>query len=269
MRLMVYARYGRAGINIVQEYCRILGVSTSERDLHDLGATLDILPQDHPIAGSLRRAKDFQEPEAMADALLHPRDRSYTVPELYDWLEQGGMSFGRWVEQAPYLPQCGIVARSPHASRMASLPVRLQHAAVELFRGTMFSHTFIAYRNDRPDETQPIRFTGQCWHEYIPIAFPWTVCVRDRVPAGSAAVLINRAHTFTDLVCTVDRFEDSLLDAIDGKRTLAEILRYTGVEAGRERHALNFFERLWQYDQIIFDATRTAVHERSNSRELQ
>jgi hypothetical protein len=114
--------------------------------------------------------------------------------------------------------------RSPHASRLAALPSRLQHAAVELFRGTMVSHSFIAYRDDSNVENQPITFAGESWRDYIPIALPWTVCVRERLPPGSVAVLINRSHTFTDLICTVDSFEDRLLGAIDGNRTLAEIL---------------------------------------------
>jgi SAM-dependent methyltransferase len=257
MRLMVYARYGRAGIYMMQQYCRLLGVGTSDKDLRDLRATLEVLPREHPITGPLSRAKDFRQPAAMADALLHPRDRAYTVPELYDWLERCGMSFGRWTEQAPYLPQCGMVAKSPHGARIACLPSRLQHAAVELFRGTMLSHSFIAYRDDRLGRTEPIAFAGDRWRDYIPLALPWTVCVRERLPAGSVAVLINRAHTFTDLICTVDAFEDRLLSAIDGKRTLAEILTLAGVDATCEPAALSFFKRLWQYDQVVFDASRT------------
>jgi hypothetical protein len=67
------------------------------------------------------RAKDFRNPDALADALLHPQDRAYTVPQLYAWLERCGLSFGRWFEQAPYLPQCGAMASLPHAARLASL----------------------------------------------------------------------------------------------------------------------------------------------------
>jgi SAM-dependent methyltransferase len=258
MRVMVYARYGRAGIVMMQEYCRLLGVVPSDDELRDLGATLQALPADHPIARVLGRAKDFQRPEAIADALLHPRDRAYTVPEVHSWLEQCGMSFVRWIEQAPYLAQCGIAARSPHAARLAALPPYLQHAAIELFRGTMISHSFIAYRDDRTGEAQPITFTGDRWRGYVPIALPWTARVREHVPPGSVAVLINRAHTFTDLICTVDRFEDLLLRAIDGKRTLEEILRLAGVDRAVETTALSFFERLWQYDQVVFDASGTA-----------
>jgi len=149
------------------------------------------------------------------------------------------------------------------------LPSRLQHAAVELFRGTMVSHDFIAYRDDRPEVSQPINFAGHSWRDYIPIALPGTVCVRERLPPGSVAVLINRSHTFTDLILTVDAFEDQLLGAIDGKRSLAEILRFAGQDSDDERRALNFFERLWQYDQVVFDASRAATKLRDRMEEKQ
>jgi SAM-dependent methyltransferase len=257
MRVMVYARYGRAGIYMMQEYCRLLEIHPSASDLRSLAATLDALPKDHPIANVLRRANDFRRPEAMADALLHPQDRAYSVPEMYAWLDRCGVSFGRWVEQAPYLPQCGALAKSPHAARLASLPSRAQHAVAELFRGTMVSHNFIAYRDDRSNEGQPITFAGTNWRDYVPIQLPWTISVRERLPPGSVAVLINQSHTFTDLILTVDSFENRLLSAIDGNRTMAAIMRIAMQGREGERRALNFFERLWRYDQIVFDASRS------------
>jgi hypothetical protein len=238
---------------MMQEYCRLLGIDTSEQDLRELGATLAALPADHAIASVLRHAKDFRRPDAMADALLHPLDRAYTVPEVYGWLERCGMSFGRWIEQAPYLPQCGMLAKSPHAARLAALPERVQHSAVELFRGTMVAHSAIVYRDDFPDE--PVTLASDRWHGFVPIVLPWTVHIRDRLPRGSAAVLINRAHTFTDLVLTVDAFEDQVLRAIDGARTVTEILGSVVSDEAGERRALDFIERLWRYDQIVFDAS--------------
>ena len=269
MRLMVYARYGRAGIYMMQEYCRLLEISVSATDLLSLGAALEVLPADHPISGLLRRSKDFRRPEAMADALLHPQDRAYTVPEIYAWLDRCDVSFGRWIEQAPYLAQCGVLASSPHASRLAALPSRLQHAAAELFRGTMVSHSFIAYRDNSAVENQPITFAGESWRDYVPILLPWTVCIRERLPPGSVAVLINRSHTFTDLILTVNSFEDCLLGAIDGRRTLAQILQFVLRDGDGESRALRFFERLWQYDQIVFDASRVDTSVRDREEETQ
>jgi SAM-dependent methyltransferase len=254
MHLMVYATYGRAGIYMMQEYCRLLGIGATEAELRDLGTTIGALSSDHPIAGVSRRAKDFRNPDALADALLHPQDRAYTVPQIYAWLERCGLSFGRWFEQAPYLPQCGAMAKTPHAARLVLLPPPLQHAAVELLRGTMAKHNFIAYRDDRPGDRQPISFDGDIWRGYIPLRLPWTLCIRDRVPPGFVAVLINRAHTYPDLALPIDAAQDRVFTAIDGNRSIDEILRGT-VGAGGDERARRFIEQLWQYDQVVFDAT--------------
>jgi SAM-dependent methyltransferase len=254
MHLMVYAAYGRAGIYMLQEYCRLLGIGATEAELRELGTTIGALSSDHPIAGVVKRAKDFRNPDALADALLHPQDRAYTVPQIYAWLERCGLLFGRWFEQAPYLPQCGAMARTPHTARLASLPPPLQHAAVELLRGTMTKHNFIAYRDDRRGDSQPITFAGDAWRGYVPLRLPWTLCIRDRAPPGSAAVLINRAHTYPDLALPIDTAQERVLAAIDGNRSVDHILRDTAPTGGDEQTG-RFIEKLWEYDQIVFDAT--------------
>jgi SAM-dependent methyltransferase len=258
MQIMVYARYGRTGIYMMQDYCRLLGITASERDLDDLSATLNHLPQDHPLTTLMRKVKDFRSPDALADAMLHPQDRAYTVPEVYEWLGRCRMCFGRWFEQAPYLPQCGAVARTPHAARLAALPEPAQHAAVELFRGTITQHNFVAYRNDRPSPGQPIHFADEQWRKYIPVRLPWTLCVRDRVPAGSTAVLLNPAHKHAEFVLPIDADEDHLFQQIDGARTLGEIAQNSGRHANGRRVA-NFFQQLWRHDQVVFDTSRCEI----------
>ena len=96
LRIMVYAAYGRAGVYMMQEYCRFLGVRANEDDLRTLAATIGSLSEDHPLAAVATRAKDFRQPDALADALLHPVDRAYTVPQLYAWIERCGLNFARW-----------------------------------------------------------------------------------------------------------------------------------------------------------------------------
>lgn len=253
MQLMVYAAYGRTGIYMMQEYCRLLRVSPTEEDLRDMDAMIGALSTEHPIAGVSRKTRDFTYPAALADALLHPRDRAYTVPQLYAWLERSGLKFGRWVEQAPYLPQCGAITRMAHAARLASLPPAMQHAAVELLRGTMTRHSFIAYRGDGTGESQSISFEGESWHSYIPVRLPWTLSIREGVPPGVSAVVINPTHSYPDLALPIDAARERILMEIDGWRTVEDILRRAkriGAEQG-----VRFIQQLWEYDQIAFDAT--------------
>ena len=254
MHVMVYAPYGRAGIYMMQDYCRLLGIGVGDADLRDLGETVQALPIDHPIAGVVKRVKDFARPAALADVLLNPQDRAYSVPQLYDWLERCGLNFGRWHEQAAYLPQCGAMDGAPHAARLAALSSRAQHAAIELLRGTMDRHSFVAYRDDREREAQPITFEGYIWRSFVPVRLPWTLTIKDRAPAGAAAVLINPSHAYPDLALLIDATQERLLAATDGERSLGEILhRVGGIDEEKGRR---FFRRLWEHDLIVFDAKR-------------
>jgi SAM-dependent methyltransferase len=252
MHIMVYAPYGRAGVYMMQDYCRLLGIGVRDEDLRDLGQTVQALPIDHPIAGVVKRAKDFARPDALADVLLNPQDRAYSVPQLYDWLELCGLKFGRWYEQAAYLPQCGAIEDAPHGARLAALPPPAQHAAVELLRGTMDRHSFVAYRDDCEREAQPITFEGDLWRSFVPVRLPWTLTIKDRAPAGVAAVLINPSHTYPDLALFIDDAQERVVKAIDGERAVGEILQSAGgIEEERGRQ---FFNRLWEHDLVVFDA---------------
>jgi SAM-dependent methyltransferase len=257
--LMVYAAYGRTGVTMLQEYCRKLGVVPSGQEIEDLVAVLKELPRDHPLDHLLRESPDFRHPGALADALLNPRERAYTVPQLFTMLERCGLRFGRWYRQAPYSPQCGVLASIPHAARLTALPVQEQYAEVELFRGTISSHSLIAYRDDSPGDVQPIRFDGDAWLGYVPIRHPSLVCIQERLPSGAAAVLINQDHVDTDLVHPIDPLEKILFDEIDSQGTIADILDNPSTTTGshlRQERARNFFERLWLYDQAVFDASK-------------
>src|SRR5262249_31972499 len=138
--LMVYAPYGRTGIYMLQEYCRRLGIGTSKNEIAELMAALRALPENHPLAPVLRGSRDAGNADAIADALLNPRDRAYSVPQLFDLIDRNCLRFGRWYWQAPYLPQCGAIATTPHSGRLAALSARDQYTAVELWRGTMAGH---------------------------------------------------------------------------------------------------------------------------------
>ena len=175
-------------------------------------------------------------------------DRAYSVPQLFDFISEAGLTFSRWVRQAPYSIHCGVMARLPHASRIAALEPAEQYAVAELFRGTMMSHSVIVRRDDRPRRSHATGFSGDAWLDYVPVRVPDTLCVQERLPPGAAAVLINRAHTDTDIYLPIDAREKLLVDAIDGERSIGEISGDAPRDVCRA-----LFERLWWHDQVVFD----------------
>jgi 2-polyprenyl-3-methyl-5-hydroxy-6-metoxy-1,4-benzoquinol methylase len=264
MQLMVYAPYGRTGIYMLQEFCRQVGIRAVDEEIRDLIAALGALPSGHPLQSLLSQAPDFRNQAALADALLHPQDRAYSVPQLFEFLEKAGLTFGRWVRQAPYSVHCGLVAKIPQVTRLAQLTLAEQFAAIELFRGTMLRHSCIAYRNDSESCKQQAGVADDAWLDHIPIRMPDTICVQDRLPPGSAAVLINQTHTYRDLFLLIRATEKVWWDGIDGVRNISDIAetpplspyRTTNLDAVRA-----FFERLWWHDQVVFDSSQKAnVH---------
>jgi hypothetical protein len=90
----------------------------------------------------------------------------------------------------------------------------------------------------------------------VPLRLPWTQLVQERLPAGAAAVLLNRSHPFPDLALPLCEDDKQLFDAIDGRRSIAQIAARAGAEAS-DRVRL-FFATLWHYDQVVFDASHAA-----------
>ena len=252
LHLMVYAPYGRAGIYLLQDYCRRLGIGTSSEEIRDLATSLRALPPDHPLVPLLRNSPDFQNEAALADALLHPQDRSYSVDQLFEFLDRADLQFGRWIRQAPYLPQCGGLTQIPHSGLIGRLTLQEQFAAVELFRGNMLRHSAVVYHAVMPELSQAIKFDGDGWLDYIPIPVSGTIVVEERLPAGAAAVLINRAHTQTDIYLPIDTNQKRLFDTIDGECSICDLVG----DRGDLSAARTLFMWLWQYDQVIFDASK-------------
>lgn len=264
MQLMVYAPYGRMGIYMLQEFCRRVGIEPTDENILDLNRALGALPPGHPLQTliSMGQAQDFRNEAALADSLLHPRERAYSVPQLFEFLEKGGMTFGRWLRQAPYSVQCGVVSKIPQAALIASLPREQQYAAIELFRGTMARHSIIAYRNDSEWSHSQDSLAAESWMEHVPIRMPDTICVFDQLPLGAAAVLINRSHTYRDLFLSISPVEKKWFDAVDGVRSIGEIVERPQSQPPGTKDleaARRFFDRLWWHDQIVFATSREAI----------
>jgi hypothetical protein len=87
----------------------------------------------------------------------------------------------------------------------------------------------------------------------VPIRLPWTICIPDRLPPGAAGALVNQTHLFDDLYILINAQEKQIYEAIDGHRSVTEILEKV---EGSSPLAREFFEKLWRYDQVVFDTSK-------------
>jgi hypothetical protein len=88
----------------------------------------------------------------LADTFLHCQDRAYSVPELYRFVEDAGLSlvsftnFSRLM-RLEYEPE--IYLDPALSARLDHRPARERHAIAELLHGHMFVHAFYAARPGR------------------------------------------------------------------------------------------------------------------------
>lgn len=244
LQLMVYGTYGRVGVSMMRDYARLLGVTATQADIAGLTRVLREIPLGHPMSHVLRNSPDFSDPDALADALLNPRETSYTVAELFTLVDRSGLRFARWVRQAPYRPRCGIMGDLPHAAAISELDEAAQFSAMELFRGTMVRHSLILYRDDSSFPSPVIDWGGAGWRSFVPMVPATVVVIDSGLPAGAAGAVINRAHVDRDLVCFLGPSELAAFAAIDGQTEWGAI-------PGASRQLL---ERLWMHDLVVIDA---------------
>jgi hypothetical protein len=92
----------------------------------------------------------------------------------------------------------------------------------------------------------------------VPIRLPWTIFDQEGLPSGVSGVLWNQTHTFDDLFLVIDEREKRMFEAIDGRRSISEILE----DVNEKEASPLFFKKLWWYDQVVFDTSTAASAKR-------
>ena len=63
---------------------------------------------------------------------------------------------------------------------------------------------------------------------------------------------LNQTHVFDDLMLFIDAQEKRMFEAIDGRRSISEILD----KVKEKRTSPLLFKKLWWYDQVVFDTSK-------------
>lgn len=234
MSLMVYGTYGRTGIYQVQNLMRMIN-GEDDRAAVQIDNTRKVLrslaPHHWFNAGQrMPRAafNDLDNDAGMFDLFLHTRDRSYSILEVHDWLARCGMQMtsepGTNYHQLQYLPET-FVQDPGLLARIAAYPRHQRQAIGEALSGEIAKHEFYAVPAGAPDTVARLDDEGMV---------PWAG-IGHVVPLKQLADLAASRHeTFTvtvdhypdkpRVVVATGRFVADILRAIDGERTVEQIL---------------------------------------------
>lgn len=260
MYLMLYAKYGRDGVYYMQDMFRRMGITAAnatQEDLEGLASLVEMLPEYHSLTAKQLFFNDLgaRSHIELVDLFLHPRDRAYSIPDVYALLEECGMRMQKILFRAHYDPVCTPLLHSPFFSQIRSLPLAQRLAIGELFRAGSIVHYFIACRDDRPEETCVTDIHGDNWMRLIPVKQPGVSVTSIDTPEGKKNVIFYPTHQFRDLCYPVDEILLEFFNSIDGVTPAGQLIEKLLPRMGDAYEADDmriFLEDLETYDYIWF-----------------
>lgn len=246
--IMVYARYGRLGVELLQGVFRDMGLRQDENSLALVKAAVESLAPTHPLQSYLSIAPDLAFDAGVVDTFLHGRDRSFTVDECRDLVTGAGLVFQDWFLKTPYYPPTLAEPGNAFFAAVDALPETEKWSVMERINTLNGCHFLLATTRERPTESYRIDFTSAAAPLYVPLM---------RLHCGIDGREIYRPGWSIRL----GPAQLALAQNIDGKRTIREIaervsasglLGKTG-QTEPEAMSLQLFESLWRNDFIAID----------------
>jgi SAM-dependent methyltransferase len=243
--IMLYAKSGRIGVELLQSAFRELGLRQDDASVRVVRELLALLPMEHPIRSYLTVASELQYDTALVDTFLIGRERSYTVDECVDLVGSAGLEFQGWFLKTPYYWHDLLAPAGEFASAMNALPENKVWSVMESINTVNACHFFMACRPDRPKESYTIDFSTDDCLDYVPLM---------RMHCGLSGVEIFR----TDWRMGLSSAQLPFVQLVDGRRTIREIAASVaqggqlprGGAGDFENFARKLFQSLWRLDFV-------------------
>ncbi|MBM4056453.1 MAG: class I SAM-dependent methyltransferase [Planctomycetes bacterium] len=167
--LMLYGKYGRAGIYLFQELFRLMGLEQDSDGLMMAKEALRLVKDEHPVKLVTLNNDDLKYDAGLVDVFLHKRDKSFSVDGCLDVVRDSGLVFQGWDDNLPYYPEGHISCDSPLFKYLQNLSDVDIWRAMELFNGNIAKHCFYVCRSDREYSSYQIKFDDCCFLDYVPV----------------------------------------------------------------------------------------------------
>jgi SAM-dependent methyltransferase len=241
--VMLYAKYGRIGVELLETVFRDLGLRQDDASLRVVKETISLLPADHPARSYLKISRNAQFDAVLVDTFLHGRARNYTVDDCLELVSSAGLTFQGWLQKAPYYPHDLVTSSSELYPAISTLPEAKQWSVMERIHNLNACHFFIACHPDRPKESYTVDFSTVGCLDYVPVM---------RMRCGLSGTEIFRPGWRMNLNAAQMPF----VQQIDGHRTIREIAARVaqskdaqrGSTTDLEKFGRKLFQSLWRLD---------------------
>jgi SAM-dependent methyltransferase len=256
MSLMVYGYYPRAGVYMLQEAFRLLGLRQDRTGVEMVQHALGVVPAWHSIHSY--QAPDLGYASGVVDTFLHGRDRAYTVAQVLELVDKSELRFQGWLDNLDYTIAAHVSdPQDPLRRAVEALPAVDQWRVVELFGQNVARHFFLVCHADRSDTDIVLDFTGDGWLDYVPaLRRPIRILTgqhfssTDEPPITST--VIQRSLQSVEL----DDLPAAVLALVDERRTVREILAADALARWeppqRLELARSFFYSIAQWDHLQY-----------------
>ena len=243
--IMLYAKTGRIGVELLQSAFRTLGLRQDEASVRVVRELLSLLSADHPIRSYFKVGSELQYDTALVDTFLIGRERSYSVDECVDLVTSAGLVFQGWFLKAPYYWHDLLAPAGEFASAMNALPENKVWSVMESINTVNACHFFMACRPDRPKESYAIDFSTDDCLDYVPLM---------RMHCGLSGTEIF----WPDWRIGLNTAQLPFVQLVDGRRTIREIAA-NAAQSGQlpragaadyENFARKLFQSLWRLDFV-------------------
>ena len=218
MSVMVYGRYLRQGIYMLQEAFRLLGFGQNKEDIELVKSTLKTLPEIHCAKPYIKSAHDIQYDSGIVDTFLHPQDRAYSVGEVLEFARNNSLEFWGWVEPSLYSEKEAFPVHHPLRSKIAQLQEEQRWKIVELLTQRFGFHHFLLCHPSR--RAKRIDFSLSDWEYFIPVQRSELQIAKKEDVSGNRLVELKRGGgTFR-----LGKRGAALIEHVNGKRSILEIM---------------------------------------------
>jgi SAM-dependent methyltransferase len=262
--IMLYAKYGRLGVEMMQSVFRDMGLRQDDPSLQIVKEAVSMLGPDHPLQSYLKISgtEDLQFDTGLVDTFLHGRDRNYTVDECIDLVTSAGLVFQDWLLKGPYYAHDLFAPANGFYPAVNALPDAKIWSVMERVQNVNGCHFFMACRTERPKESYAIDFSTDESLDYVPMY---------RLRCGLAGADIFRP----DWGMSLNAAQLPFVQHVDGRRTIREIaervaegeVRRVG-QANLEKFGRKLFQSLWRLDFLAMGLNpKPAVAKRKSAKE--